>query len=169
MLLICSTPVKTRWFRFRFSIFFFRSFRKNFTKRIEFDFQSVEFENRTEWRRSFRFVDGLKRKWFVRFFLLLDFWSLSNVFSSSGQIEFDEFCRVMGETLFKKYSQQELRQAFNQFDSDRSGYIQSNELENILRKMGRRYNSEQIDELIKSLDSSGDGKIGFDEFSKLFD
>jgi len=89
-------------------------------------------------------------------------------FYKIGQIEFGEFCRVMGETFFKKYSENELRVAFRQFDQDGSGYIQANELENIMDKMGRHYNKSQIDSIVNSLDTSGDGKISFEEFVKLF-
>jgi Ca2+-binding EF-hand superfamily protein len=74
----------------------------------------------------------------------------------------------MAETFFKKYSQNELHVAFCQFDQDGSGYIQAQELENIMQKMGRRYNKDEISGMIKSLDKSGDGKIGFDEFVQLF-
>ncbi|CAF2774344.1 unnamed protein product [Rotaria sp. Silwood2] len=86
----------------------------------------------------------------------------------SGQIEFDEFCRVMADAFFKKHSQDELRAAFRQFDQDGSGFIQASELENIMIKMGKRFNKAQIDALVKSLDTSGDGKISFDEFVQLF-
>ncbi|CAF0983982.1 unnamed protein product [Rotaria magnacalcarata] len=86
----------------------------------------------------------------------------------SGQIEFEEFSRVMAATYFKKYSEDELRAAFRQFDEDGSGYIQSSELEHIMRKMGRHFTNEQIDAMAKALDTSGDGKIGFDEFVQLF-
>ena len=74
----------------------------------------------------------------------------------------------MGATFFKKYSQDELRKAFRQFDQDGSGYIQADELENIMQKMGRRVKKSEIDELVRSLDTSGDGKISFEEFTKLF-
>jgi Ca2+-binding EF-hand superfamily protein len=74
----------------------------------------------------------------------------------------------MGDTFFKKYSQDELRAAFRQFDQDGSGYIQANELESIMQKMGRRCNKAEIDAMVKSLDKSGDGQIGFDEFVQLF-
>jgi Ca2+-binding EF-hand superfamily protein len=86
----------------------------------------------------------------------------------TGQIEFDEFCRVMADSFFKKHSQDELRAAFRQFDQDNSGYIQAAELENIMRKMGRRFNKSEIDAMVRSLDSSGDGQISFDEFVQLF-
>jgi len=74
----------------------------------------------------------------------------------------------MGETFFKKYSENELRIAFRQFDQDGSGYIQTNELENIMNKMGRHCTKSQIDTMVNALDTSGDGKISFEEFIKLF-
>ena len=74
----------------------------------------------------------------------------------------------MAETLFKKYSRDELQVAFRQFDQDGSGYIQASELESIMHKMGRRVSKAEIDALVKSLDTSGDGKISFDEFVQLF-
>ena len=74
----------------------------------------------------------------------------------------------MGETFFKKYSDDELHVAFRQFDQDGSGYIQVDELENIMRKMGRRFNRSQINAMVKALDTSGDGQISFDEFVQLF-
>lgn len=87
---------------------------------------------------------------------------------SLGQVEFEEFCRVMAGTFFKKHSQDELRAAFRQFDQDGSGYIQARELENILQKMGRHLSKSEINAMISSLDSSGDGKISFEEFQRLF-
>jgi Ca2+-binding EF-hand superfamily protein len=96
------------------------------------------------------------------------FFLINKQFSKIGEIEFNEFCRVMGETFFKKYSEDELRVAFRQFDQDDSGYIQANELENIMQKMGRHYNKSQINAMVKSLDTSGDGKISFEEFVQLF-
>ena len=74
----------------------------------------------------------------------------------------------MAATYFKKYSQDELRAAFRQFDQDGSGYIQIRELDSIMQRMGRRYDTHQLEAMVKSLDRSGDGKIGFDEFVQLF-
>jgi Ca2+-binding EF-hand superfamily protein len=74
----------------------------------------------------------------------------------------------MGENFFRKNSQEELRAAFQKFDQDNSGYIQAKELQAIMSKMGRNVSKTEIDAMIKSLDSSGDGKISFEEFVQLF-
>lgn len=74
----------------------------------------------------------------------------------------------MAGAFFKKHSEDELRATFRQFDQDGSGYIEASELQKILTKMGRPFSKTQIDQLVKSLDTSGDGKIAFDEFAKLF-
>lgn len=88
---------------------------------------------------------------------------------NSGEVDFQEFKNVMGASFFKKYSKQELQAAFKKFDADNNGYITSSELSHILSRMGRHLNRNEVDAMIKSIDSSGDGRISFDEFSKLFD
>jgi calmodulin len=74
----------------------------------------------------------------------------------------------MAATYFKTHTQDELRSAFRQFDQDGSGYIQADELENIMYKMGKRYSKAEINAMVKALDTSGDGKISFEEFAKIF-
>ena len=83
-------------------------------------------------------------------------------------MEFEEFCRVMGEKFFRKYSQEELRVAFEKFDQDRSGFIQAKELQTIMNKMGRHVSKAEVEGMVKALDTSGDGKISFEEFAQLF-
>jgi len=87
----------------------------------------------------------------------------------SGEVDFNEFKKVMGASFFKTYSKPELQAAFKKFDEDGNGYITTNELSHILSRMGRHLSRSDIEAMVKSLDSSGDGKISFDEFCKLFD
>lgn len=87
----------------------------------------------------------------------------------SGEIDFQEFKKVMGSSFFKKYSKQELQAAFKKFDADNNGYITTTELSHILSRMGRHLSRQDVDAMIKSIDTSGDGRISFDEFCKLFD
>ncbi len=87
----------------------------------------------------------------------------------SGDIDYDEFKKVMAESFFKKYSRQELLGAFKKFDTDGNGYITTKELNDIVSRMGRHLNRHEVEGMIKSLDTNGDGKLSFDEFCRLFD
>ncbi|CAF2885049.1 unnamed protein product [Rotaria sp. Silwood2] len=86
----------------------------------------------------------------------------------SGEIDYREFKNVMAASFFKKYSQHELQIAFKNFDADGNGYITANELNHILTRMGRHLSRGDIEAIVQSVDSSGDGKISFDEFYKIF-
>ena len=88
---------------------------------------------------------------------------------NSGEIDYNEFKNVMGASFFKKHSRQELQVAFKKFDADGNGFISTKELGDILSRLGRRLSQRDIEAMVKSLDTSGDGKISFDEFCQLFD
>lgn len=88
---------------------------------------------------------------------------------NSGEIDYNEFKKVMAGSFFKKYSKEELQAAFRKFDADGNGYITTSELSHILSRMGRHLSRADVEAMVKSLDSSGDGKISFPEFCKLFD
>ena len=86
---------------------------------------------------------------------------------NSGEIDYHEFKNVMAEAFFKRYSRQELLEAFNRLDTDGNGYITCKELNDILSGMGRHLSENDIKAMISSVDSDGDGTISFDEFYKL--
>lgn len=88
---------------------------------------------------------------------------------NSGEIDYNEFKNVMAGSFFKKYSKPELMGAFKKFDADGNGFITTKELSDILSRMGRHLSRNEVEAMIKSLDTSGDGKISFDEFCRLFD
>ncbi|CAF1275213.1 unnamed protein product [Rotaria sordida] len=87
----------------------------------------------------------------------------------SGDIDYNEFKNVMAKSFFRKYSRKELLDAFKNFDTDGNGYITTNELDNILSRMGRHLTRPELESMISSLDTSGDGKVSFEEFCRLFD
>jgi len=58
----------------------------------------------------------------------------------------------------------DLREAFNFFDLDKSGYITSDELN---KAFGGISDEEALTELMSEADANNDGKITYDEFKGL--
>uniref|UniRef100_A0A8C5WM36 Troponin C, skeletal muscle n=1 Tax=Leptobrachium leishanense TaxID=445787 RepID=A0A8C5WM36_9ANUR len=88
----------------------------------------------------------------------------------SGTIDFEEFLvmmvRQMKEDAQGK-SEEELAECFRIFDKNADGYIDSEELAEILRSSGESITDEEIEELMKDGDKNNDGKIDFDGASGL--
>merc|ERR1712007_388206 len=59
---------------------------------------------------------------------------------------------------------EEIKEAFDLFDTDGSGSIDVNELKVAMKALGMDAKSEEIRKLINDIDSDGDGTIDFDEF-----
>ncbi|KAG8463096.1 hypothetical protein KFE25_011093 [Diacronema lutheri] len=61
----------------------------------------------------------------------------------------------------------EIRQAFDLFDANGEGVIDSNALKVILRALGFEPRKEEVNEMIRSIDKTGQGTIDFNEFLEL--
>jgi len=61
---------------------------------------------------------------------------------------------------------QSLRQAFALFDKDDSGSIDASELKACLRAMGHYPTPMELEDLMRRMDTDGNGEIDFDEFVK---
>merc|ERR1712007_321741 len=59
---------------------------------------------------------------------------------------------------------EEIKEAFDLFDTDGSGSIDVNELKVAMKALGMDAKSEEIRKLINDIDTDGDGTIDFDEF-----
>ena len=81
----------------------------------------------------------------------------------SGTIDFDEFKTLMVSAQGDRKSR--LKLAFSVFDEDGSGQITTNELHNVMSQFG--LTDEELDQMIKEVDSDGDASIDFEEFMKL--
>ncbi|CAL1530931.1 unnamed protein product [Lymnaea stagnalis] len=53
---------------------------------------------------------------------------------------------------------------FKQYDNDNSGYLDKNELRKVLEASGHKFTDAEVNEILRNADSSGDGKISFEEF-----
>nr|XP_011412831.2 calmodulin-A-like [Crassostrea gigas] len=61
---------------------------------------------------------------------------------------------------------QEFREAFELFDKDGSGYINSRELLTVMRAFKQDPTKTEVQHLMQELDTNGNGKIEYEEFEK---
>ncbi|PWA73886.1 hypothetical protein CTI12_AA257370 [Artemisia annua] len=59
---------------------------------------------------------------------------------------------------------QEMKEAFELFDTDGNGTIDAKELSNAMRALGFEMTKEELDQMIADVDRDGSGAIDFDEF-----
>ncbi|KAI8114414.1 hypothetical protein M9434_002538 [Picochlorum sp. BPE23] len=62
---------------------------------------------------------------------------------------------------------QEIREAFDLFDTDGSGSIDAKELKVAMRALGFEPMKEEVKKMISDVDTDGSGTIGFDDFMAL--
>ncbi|CAG5124758.1 unnamed protein product [Candidula unifasciata] len=77
------------------------------------------------------------------------------------RITLDEFKKGLQslQTFIKK-----LTAMFKQYDCDNSGFLDKNELRKILEASSHKFTEDEVNDILKKADKSGDGKISFDEF-----
>ncbi|CAN6483769.1 unnamed protein product [Victoria cruziana] len=84
-------------------------------------------------------------------------------FQASGRMSRREKPRGRHHAISQQ-KKQEIREAFDLFDTDRSGTIDAKELNVAMRALGFEMNDEQIRQMIADVDRDGSGAIDFDEF-----
>merc|ERR1719247_563140 len=86
----------------------------------------------------------------------------------SGTIDFEEFVNMMSRTnKSNEQMEDEIKTAFLTFDADGSGFITKDELIETLTTMGDPVDEETIVGMIQEADLDGDGKINYEEFTKI--
>ncbi|XP_014503604.1 probable calcium-binding protein CML26 [Vigna radiata var. radiata] len=61
----------------------------------------------------------------------------------------------------------EVQDAFNMYDQDKNGLISATELCQVLNRLGMSCTIEECHNMIKSVDSDGDGNVNFAEFKRM--
>lgn len=102
--------------------------------------------------------------------------------NQDGRIELAELAQILPTEesfllCFRQFlgSSSEFMAAWRKYDTDRSGYIESNELKNfltdLLKKANRTYDDTKMQEytqtILKMFDLNGDGKLGLSEMARL--
>ncbi|RUS89671.1 hypothetical protein EGW08_002592 [Elysia chlorotica] len=62
-----------------------------------------------------------------------------------------------------------LREAFRIFDKEGNGLISASELRHILCNLGEKLTDEEVDEMVREADLTGDGQINFEEFVRILE
>lgn len=85
--------------------------------------------------------------------------------SESGKIEYKEFKYFMEKELVKQNDPERQRQmmweAFEVFDKDRNGFIDSKELKAAMKQLGEPLTDAQCNAMIREADMDGDGRINY--------
>ena len=82
------------------------------------------------------------------------------------EINYSEF---IAATLDKKLylSKEKLWSVFKYFDIDNSNFITANSLKEAMARGGRKIPQEELEDMIREIDSSLDGKVSWDEFYEM--
>eukprot|EP00929_Paragymnodinium_shiwhaense_P093871 TRINITY_DN54199_c0_g1_i1.p1 TRINITY_DN54199_c0_g1~~TRINITY_DN54199_c0_g1_i1.p1 ORF type:complete len:206 (+),score=41.65 TRINITY_DN54199_c0_g1_i1:83-700(+) len=79
----------------------------------------------------------------------------------------------LGRPLFptkdmKRVHEEHVKEAFDQMDYLSKGYLGVTELRYMLTVLGEEPTDEEMDEMISMLDESGDGRVSYERFVRLF-
>lgn len=83
---------------------------------------------------------------------------------NDDEIAYSEFLAAVLQGRVKVY-EDVLRKTFHRFDRDQCGLITADDLREVL---GEEFEGENIEDMIKEADTSGDGKIDYEEFLAYF-
>ena len=85
----------------------------------------------------------------------------------NGEIDFDEFCKLMVRQMEQNEPAEELVEVFKRFDKDCNGLLDWYDLGVAFKECGERVSDEDLKEMIETHDYDGDKALNFQEFVKM--
>jgi len=85
----------------------------------------------------------------------------------SGSIDFPEFVTLMAHKMAEADSEEIIRGAFSVFDYTGDGFIDAEELRNLMINVGEPATIEDVRQVLSDVDRDGDGQINYSEFTKV--
>ena len=86
---------------------------------------------------------------------------------NTERISFSDFTALVTKRWKEVDPEEELLEAFQVFDKDKTGYIQAAELKHMLMNMAEKFNEEEAEDLIKRANPDETGQIAYEPFIKL--
>ena len=62
------------------------------------------------------------------------------------------------------FTDEEILEAFQAFDLDKNNFVGAAEIRHVLINIGEQATDEEVDEMIRMVDTDGDGQVSWDEF-----
>merc|ERR1712118_430461 len=81
-----------------------------------------------------------------------------------GEMDYDDFERMMEQKILNKDQKDDLVKAFTLFDDDKTGTITLANLKRVAKDLGETMSEEDLKEVIAESDKDGDGELSVDEF-----
>ena len=81
-----------------------------------------------------------------------------------GQIGFEEFLILMARKMKESNTEEDIRETFQVFDKDGNGFISAAELWQVMTIVGKNLTNKEVDEMIREVDTDGDGQVNYEEF-----
>ncbi|CAF0722057.1 unnamed protein product [Didymodactylos carnosus] len=85
----------------------------------------------------------------------------------SNIVEFDDFLKIVLEHRSVEKSAQEILQAFQGYDQQRYGYIDSKELRRILTQTGEKLADRDVDLMLRELNVGNDGRVFYENLVQM--
>ena len=85
----------------------------------------------------------------------------------NGEIDFEEFCKLMVKQMEANEPAEELVEVFRIFDKDCNGQIDWYDLGVAFKECGERVSDEDLKEMIDEHDYDGDKALNFSEFVRM--
>ncbi|CAK9300266.1 unnamed protein product [Gordionus sp. m RMFG-2023] len=88
---------------------------------------------------------------------------------NSGKLDFDDFCMIVAKWVLDQDTgaEEELREAFRLYDKESNGYIKVSDLRDLLRAIDENISEQELDQMIKEIDSDSSGTVDYDEFMEM--
>jgi len=78
------------------------------------------------------------------------------------RLTFEQFCELLAPIITGQYNDYQLRRTFEKLDSDNDGYLNQQEIENLLIVVGRSESNYRVQDIVSRLSSSSRGKLSYE-------